>query len=302
MTGRNEACPCGSGNKYKRCCAEADARRPAPPRPLRAPPGSIKSPADIDGMRRAGHLAARVLDEACRAVRPGIMTEDIDRLVHAMTLDAGAYPAPLNYPHPNTDPRNPVIKHKGFPKSVCTSVNDVVCHGIPDQTVLVDGDIVNVDVTCILDGYFGDTSRTVFVGTPSDRARLVTETARESLASAILAVRHGALFYDIGAAIEDVARPRGLSVVEDFTGHGIGRRFHEPPLILHYRSPASRVPMMAGMTFTIEPMINTGTADVIVSTKDHWTARTADGGLSAQFEHTLVVTETGCEILTQLPS
>jgi methionyl aminopeptidase len=303
MVGRNDPCPCGSGLKYKKCCAERDAAsRPAVGR--RPPKGeiSILGPEEIEGMRRAGRVAADILHETCARVKSGVTTNQIDAWVHRMTLDAGAYPAPLNYPHPPTDPRNPVITPRGFPKSVCTSINDVVCHGIPDDDPLREGDIVNIDVTCTLDGYFGDTSRTVYVGTPSDEARRLTETTREALELAISRVRAGALFWEIGDAIEGHAQRRGLSVVRDFTGHGIGRRFHEPPAVLHYRDASMRFAMKAGQCFTIEPMLNLGTHRVRISRADGWTARTVDGKLSAQFEHTVLVTESGGDVLTKAPA
>ncbi len=299
MVGRNEPCPCGSGKKAKKCCIAASAAPPAP-----APRGQdslIKTPEEIAGMRRAGALAGRILHEAASRVVPGITTDQINTWVHEMTLDAGAYPAPLNYPNPHADPRNPRIVGRGFPKSVCTSVNDVVCHGIPGDHVLVDGDIVNVDVTCWLEGFHGDTSVTVLVGEPRQVARELTATCHEALSRAIARVRHGRQFWDLGDTIQNIAEPRGFSVVRDFTGHGIGRGFHEPPVVLHYRDSSTRYPMRAGMCFTIEPMINEGTHRVKVDARDGWTARTADGLLSAQFEHTVLVTETGCEVLTLRP-
>ena len=298
MVGRNEPCPCGSGKKTKKCHPDWDDAA-APPRPSPGP--LIKSPDEIEGMRRAGDLAGRVLHEVASRVKPGVTTNQIDEWTRQLTLDAGAYPAPLNYPHPHTDPRNPRIQPRGFPKSVCTSVNDVVCHGIPDDTSLREGDIVNVDVTCWLDGFHGDTSVTVFVGEPSDDARRLTETCRESLHRAIAIVRDGATFWQIGDVIQSLAESRGFSVVRDFTGHGIGRGFHEPPVVLHYRDFGARYEMRAGMCFTIEPMLNLGTHVVKVDRRDGWTARTADGKLSAQFEHTILVTPTGHEVLTRRP-
>jgi methionyl aminopeptidase len=303
MTGRNDACPCGSGKKFKKCCAGSEAAlaaaqpRLTPQRRFAGP--TIKTQEEIEGVRRAGALAARILREACDRVAPGVTTNQIDQWVRDMTLDAGAYPAPLNYPHPPTDPRSPRIAPRAFPKSVCTSINDVVCHGIPDDTVLREGDIVNVDVTCNLDGFFGDTSLTVYVGDVSEEARRLTETCRESLQGAIARVRDGASFWDIGDAIQALADARGFSVVREFTGHGIGRIFHEPPPVLHYRSSEMKFPMRAGMIFTIEPMLNVGSHRVKMDPRDHWTARTADGSLSAQFEHTILVTQDGAEVLTR---
>lgn len=301
MVGRNEPCPCGSGKKTKKCHPDADAKPVPAPAPRMASTPIVKSADEIEGMRRAGELAGRVLHEVSGRVQAGVTTEQIDRWVHEMTLDAGAYPAPLNYPHPHTDPRNPRILPRGFPKSVCTSINDVVCHGIPGEATLRDGDIVNVDVTCWLDGFHGDTSVTLYVGEPSADARRLTETCREALHRAIAVVRDGATFWDIGDAIQSIAETRGLSVVRDFTGHGIGRGFHEPPVVLHYRDFGARFEMRTGMCFTIEPMLNLGTHRVKVDARDGWTARTADGKLSAQFEHTLLVTPSGCDVLTKRP-
>jgi methionyl aminopeptidase len=196
----------------------------------------------------------------------------------------GAWPAPLNY--------------HGFPKSVCTSVNHVVCHGIPGKEVLKNGDIINVDVTTIYEGFYGDTSATFFVGDVSDEARKVTEVSRKSLELAIAEVREGARLGDIGAAIQEYAEGEGCSVVRAFVGHGIGRQFHEPPQVSHVGKRGTGNRLKAGMVFTIEPMINLGSYEVEVLA-DKWTAVTIDGSLSAQFEHTIVVTKTGCEVLTK---
>ena len=235
-------------------------------------------------MRDAGRLAAETLMAVAEWIRPGVSTDDINRFVHEDTLRKGAQPAPLNY--------------LGFPKSVCTSINEVVCHGIPGPQRLEDGDIINVDVTHIYKGYHGDTSATFYVGTPSEEAMLVTEVSRRSLELAIAEVRPGARLGDIGAAIQEFAEARQCSVVTDFVGHGIGRKFHEEPKVSHTGTRGRGIRLKAGMTFTIEPMINLGVPDVEVL-EDDWTAVTADGKLSAQFEHTLVVTEEGCEVLTQ---
>jgi methionyl aminopeptidase len=243
----------------------------------------IKSPKEIDAMRRACSLAAETLLAAADLIRPGISTDDINRFVHEDTLRRGARPAPLNY--------------HGFPKSVCTSVNEVVCHGIPSSQRLKDGDIINVDVTSIYEGFHGDTSATFYVGQPSAEARHVTETARRSLEIGIGVVRDGARLGDIGAAIQEFAEGEGCSVVRAFVGHGIGRRFHEPPQVSHVGTRGSGLRLRAGMCFTIEPMINVGGYEVDVL-DDGWTVVTRDHSLSAQFEHTLVVTKDGCEVLT----
>lgn len=244
----------------------------------------IKSPREVDDLRVACQMAAETLLLVGEKLRAGMTTDDINDIVHEDTMKRGAYPAPLKY--------------RGFPKSVCTSVNDVVCHGIPGREILRDGDIVNVDVTTLYKGFYGDTSATFYVGTPSPEARHVTEVARKALELGIAEVREGARFGDIGAAIQEYAEAQGCSVVRDFVGHGIGRKFHEDPQVKHYGKRGTGERMKAGMTFTIEPMVNLGRFEVKVDTKDKWTARTIDGKLSAQFEHTLVVTKDGCEVLT----
>lgn len=254
---------------------------------------------DLEKMRAACRLAANILDQACARVEVGTNTEEINAWVHEMTLDAGAYPSPLNYPKGETDPRNPVIKPGGFPKSVCTSINEVVCHGIPKtDDVLQDGDIVNIDVTVTLDGFYGDTSRMVYVGEPSPEARTVVETARECLDLGIKAVRPHGRLVDIGEAIFGHATKLGLGVVREYTGHGIGRVFHAEPQVCHYPNFETDCELLPGMTFTIEPMINAGTWRTQLDHTDQWTVYTLDRRLSAQFEHTIVVTEQGAEILT----
>jgi methionyl aminopeptidase len=244
----------------------------------------IKSPKEIELMRRVCRLAAETLLEVGDKLRPGMTTADIDKIVHEHTLSQGARPAPLHY--------------KGFPKSVCTSVNEIVCHGIPDATVLRNGDIVNVDVTHVYEGFHGDTSATFYVGTPSADARHVVEIARKSLDLGIAEVREGARLGDVGAAIQEYVEAQGCSVVRDFVGHGIGRKFHDAPQVKHYGKRGTGERLRAGMTFTIEPMVNLGGWEVEVDPADKWTVRTADGSLSAQFEHTVLVTRDGVEVLT----
>lgn len=244
----------------------------------------IKSPREIEAMRTVCRLAADTLLRVGPMIRPGITTEDINQFVHADTLAKGAIPAPLNY--------------KGFPKSVCTSINEVVCHGIPSASrVLQEGDIINVDVTHIFDGYHGDTSATFYVGEVSDAARYVTEISRRSLDLAIAEVKPGARLGDLGAAIQEFAEPLGVSVVEAFVGHGIGLKFHDEPHVHHTGKRGTGPRLRPGMTFTIEPMINLGTKHIKILSDD-WTAITRDKKLSAQFEHTVLVTETGVEVLT----
>jgi methionyl aminopeptidase len=229
-------------------------------------------------------MAAETLLLVGEKIRAGMSTEDINTLVHEDTVRRGAYPAPLNY--------------KGFPKSVCTSINNVVCHGIPGAQVLKDGDIVNVDVTTFYKGFYGDTSATFYIGAPSDGARKVTEVCRRALALGIAEVKEGARLGDIGAAIQEYVEGEGCSVVRDFVGHGIGRRFHEDPQVKHYGRRGTGERMRAGMIFTIEPMVNLGRYEVAIDPKDKWTVTTVDGTLSAQFEHTILVTKGGHEVLT----
>lgn len=243
----------------------------------------VKTAREIEIMREVGRLAAESLIAVAEIVRPGLTTDEINQFVHADTLRRGAFPAPLNY--------------LGFPKSVCTSINEVVCHGIPGPQKLESGDIINIDITHKYQGYHGDTSATFYVGEPSEEAKKITEIARRCLELGIQEVRPGARLGDIGAAIQEFAEARGCSVVTDFVGHGIGRKFHEEPKVLHVGTRGRGIRLKPGMTFTIEPMINLGVPDVEIL-DDEWTAITADGKLSAQFEHTVLVTESGCEILT----
>ena len=245
----------------------------------------ISSPKEIEAMRVSCEMAAETLILVGERLRPGMTTEDINTIVHEDTLKRGAYPSPLNY--------------KGFPKSVCTSVNEVVCHGIPGPQVLKDGDIVNVDVTTFYKGFHGDTSATFYVGTPKPEARKCVEAARRALELGIAEVRDGARLGDIGAAIQEYVEAQGCSVVRDFVGHGIGRKFHQEPQVKHFGKRGTGERMKAGMIFTIEPMVNIGRWEVDVDPKDKWTVTTADGSLSAQFEHTVLVTKTGVEVLTK---
>lgn len=243
--------------------------------------------AAFDGMRAAGRLAAEVLDFITPHVVPGVPTEELDALCHDYITKAGAVPAPLNY--------------KGFPKSICTSINHVVCHGIPGPKKLLDGDIVNIDVTVILNGWYGDTSRMYGVGDKVPvKAKRLMDVTYESMMAGIEAVKPGATLGDVGHAIQQVAEAARFSVVRDFCGHGIGDVFHAAPSVLHYGAPGTGPVLAAGMFFTIEPMINTGTWQTKVLA-DGWTAVTRDKGLSAQFEHTIAVTEDGFEIFTQSP-
>ena len=328
----NDPCWCGSGRRYKRCHRIADLdperaaaaqaereelerqsagwvkpgrlspRREVPahiPRPDYAldrhgrpklrEPGRPKDPETIALMRRAGQAAAEVLAAAGAAVRPGITTDELDAVVHEECLRRGGYPSPLGY-------GGAVMP---FPKSVCTSVNEVICHGIPDSTVLADGDIVNADITIYLDGVHGDTNATFLVGDVDEPSRKLVEVTRECLDLGIAAVRPGARVRDIGRAIQDHAEGLGYGVVRAFVGHGIGRSFHSDPQVFHYDNPSARAQLVPGMTFTIEPMITMG-AWQHEMWDDGWTAVTVDRSRTAQFEHTLLVTDDGAEILTAL--
>jgi methionyl aminopeptidase len=240
---------------------------------------------EIEAMRASCEMAAETLLVVGERIKVGMTTEDINTIVHEDTVKRGGFPSPLNY--------------KGFPKSVCTSVNEVVCHGIPGPRVLKDGDIVNVDVTTYYKGFHGDTSATFYIGTPSPDARKAVETARRALDLGIAEVKDGARLGDIGAAIQEYVEAQGCSVVRDFVGHGIGRKFHEPPQVKHFGKRGTGERIKAGMIFTIEPMVNVGRFEVEVDPRDKWTVTTADGSLSAQFEHTVVVTKHGCEVLTK---
>jgi methionyl aminopeptidase len=322
----NDPCHCGSGRKYKRChriadvdparAAAEEARKAAAAReaerfvrpgrvsPRREVPESIarppyandpkgrpgvresaapKDPETIERMRRAGRAAAEVLQAVGAAVRPGVTTDELDALAHEECLRRGGYPSPLGY--------------NGFPKSLCTSVNEVICHGIPDSTVLKDGDIVNLDVTIYLDGVHGDTNATFLVGEVDEDSRRLVAVTRECLDRGIAAVRPGGSVRDIGRAIQAYAEEQGYGVVRAFVGHGIGRAFHSEPQVFHYDNPQARLELVPGMTFTIEPMITMGDWHHEMW-PDGWTAVTRDRSRTAQFEHTLLVTETGAEILT----
>ena len=245
---------------------------------------NIKTPEEIKKMRLSGRLAADVLDIIGPHVQPGISTEELNTLCHEFIVHhQQAIPAPLNY--------------NGFPKSICTSLNHVVCHGIPGKEILKEGDILNIDVTVIKDGFHGDTSKMFFVGTPSDKAESLVRIAKECLFKGISQVKPGNRLGDLGHAIQQHAEKHGYSVVRDYCGHGIGRVFHEEPQVLHYGVPGTGELILPGMTFTIEPMINLGKYHTRLL-KDHWTVVTKDRSLSAQWEHTVLVTLDGVDILT----
>jgi len=312
--GPNDPCWCGSGKKYKKCHRDEEAgsapppragavrpgvvspRRPVPahiPRPDYAESGRPKRMARIADpedrlrrMRRACRAAAEVLAEAGARVAPGVTTEAIDALVHEAYIARGGYPSTLNY--------------LGFPKSLCTSVNEVILHGIPDSRALLAGDVVNLDVTIYLDGMHGDCSATFPVGEVDEASRRLLRVCREAMLRGIEAIRPGRPVSDVGRAIESHAAAHGYGVVKSFCGHGIGEEFHLDPQVLHYYDPRARTPIEEGMFFTVEPMLTMGSPDHVVW-PDGWTAVTVDGRRSAQFEHTVVVTGHGAEILTLGP-
>jgi methionyl aminopeptidase len=247
----------------------------------------IHQEADFVGMRAAGRLAAQCLDMITSHVRPGVTTAELDRICHDFILAHDARPAPLNY--------------RGYPKSICTSINHVVCHGIPGDRRLLDGDILNIDVTVVLDGWHGDTSRMYVAGTASTRARMLMQVTYDAMMHGIEAARPGATLGDIGHAIQTFVEANRFSVVRDFCGHGIGRIFHAPPNVLHFGRRGEGPVLRPGMFFTIEPMVNAGRPEVKVL-DDGWTAVTRDRSLSAQFEHMVGITETGLEIFTLSPA
>ena len=248
---------------------------------------TIYRPEDFAGMREAGRLAAETLDMITPHVRPGVSTATLDRLCHEFITAHGAVPAPLNY--------------RGFPKSICTSINHVVCHGIPGERRLEAGDVLNIDVTVVLNGWHGDTSRMFCAGAPSTRARNLIDVTHAALMHGVRAVRPGATLGDVGHAIQSFVESHRFSVVRDFCGHGIGRRFHEAPNVLHFGKPGDGPVLRPGMFFTIEPMVNAGRPEVKVL-DDGWTAVTRDRSLSAQFEHMVGVTEEGVEVFTLSPA
>ena len=252
----------------------------------------LKSAEDIEKMRTAGRLASEALDFITPYVKPGVTTGQLDKLCHDyMVNEQQTTPAPLNYAPPG---------HRPYPASICTSVNHQVCHGIPGEKLLKHGDIVNIDITVIKDGYHGDTSRMFYVGDPSIQSKRLCEITYESMWRGIQKVKPGARLGDIGHAIQSFAEKAGYSVVREFCGHGIGKKFHEDPQVLHYGKPGTGIELKPGMIFTVEPMINAGKKDIRML-NDGWTVVTADHSLSAQWEHTVLVTDEGFEVLTVSP-
>jgi methionyl aminopeptidase len=282
---RNDTCWCGSGKKYKKCHMDQDIFISNLEKKVgyKIPREVMKTEEQIDGIRKSCKLTHEILDMVGEKIKAGVTTNDINTWVHEYTVQHNAYPAPLGY--------------SGYPKSVCTSINDVICHGIPDDTVLKDGDIVNVDVTCILEGYYGDANRMYIIGNASKEAIDLVRVSKECLQKGIEQVKPYNTLGDIGHAIQEHAESLGYSVVYDYGGHGIGLEFHEEPFVPHIGKKGEGMILLPSMTFTIEPMINIGSPDSEVL-EDDWTAVTVDGSLSSQWEHTILVTETGYEILT----
>jgi methionyl aminopeptidase len=287
---RNDPCFCGSGKKWKKCHAPelpSETFEDKKQRYRKQYGIILKTPKEIAGIKKASQIAAFILDELCKMAKAGVTTNQLNEHAELLHKQHKAIAAPKGYGYPP------------FPKSICTSLNEVICHGIPNDVPLKDGDIMNIDVTSIVDGYYGDCSRMVTIGHISKEARHLVDVTEECLNRAIACVKPGVLISKIGDVIESYAHAKGCSVVHQFVAHGVGCDFHEPPQIPHNKNDV-HIPMEVGMTFTIEPMINLGDREGIIDHHDKWTARTVDGKLSAQCEHTIVVTETGCEILTTL--
>lgn len=285
--GRNDECWCGSGRKYKKCHLETDERLQqlydegfeVPFRRL------LKTPEDIEGIKKSAAVNIGVLDYVAERIGPNTTTGEIDRWVHDYTVEHGAVPAPLDY--------------EGYPKSVCTSVNEVVCHGIPsDDEVLAEGDIVNVDCSTILDGYFSDSSRMFCIGEVAPEKQELVRVTKESLDKALEQVKPWGLIGDVGQAVNDFAKEHGYSVVREFGGHGIGLEFHEDPFVSFVAEAKTGMVLVPGLVFTIEPMINLGAQEIDMSDPNGWTVRTKDGSPTAQWEIQLVVTEGGYELLS----
>lgn len=285
---RNDKCWCGSGIKYKRCHIEFDKKfneleeqgYEVPTRDI------IKNKEQIEGIRKSAKINNGVLDLISNTIREGMSTEEIDRLAYEYIIEHGGIPATLNY--------------EGFPKSICTSVNDEICHGIPSEAVILkNGDIINVDETTILDGYYSDASRMFKIGEVSEEAERLVKVCRECLVKGLEAVKPWGFLGDIGAAIQEYAESNGYSVVREYTGHGVGLAMHEEPSVFHFGKKGTGMILVPGMVFTIEPMINVGSYELFTDEDNGWTAYTTDGSLSAQWEHTILVTEDGIEIISK---
>ncbi|SFD41560.1 methionyl aminopeptidase [Clostridium uliginosum] len=288
FSNRNAKCWCGSGLKYKRCHLEFDEKLESlrlkneivPEREI------IKSPEDIEGIRKSSKINNGVLDLVASKIKAGMSTLEIDKLVYDYTVEHGAIPAPLNF--------------EGFPKSVCTSINNEVCHGIPDEKIILkDGDIVNVDVSTILNGYYSDASRMFMIGNVSEEAKKLVTVAKECMEAGVKAIKPWGHLGDVGAACQEVAHKNGYTIVRALGGHGVGNQFHEDPFVPHIGKKGTDMVLVPGMVLTVEPMVNAGHYEVYVDAENDWTIYTEDDSLSAQWEHTVLITETGVEILAK---
>ena len=287
LIGRNDPCWCGSGHKYKKCHMAFDEKLESFRRKGCIVPSHklIKTPEQVEGIRRSAAINIAVLDYVAQHIREGISTEEIDRWVHEETVRHGGIPAPLNY--------------EGFPKSVCTSINDVVCHGIPNEDeILKEGDIINVDVSTIYNGYYSDSSRMFCIGEVSEEKKKLVQVTKECVELGLEQVKPWNFLGDMAQVINDHAKANGYSVVVDIGGHGVGLEFHEEPFVSYVTRKGTEMLMVPGMVFTIEPMVNMGTCEVYIDDEDGWTVYTEDGKPSAQWEITVAVTETGHEVLT----
>lgn len=285
---RNDECWCGSKQKYKKCHMAFDEKLIAFEKQGYIIPDKslIKTKEQIEAIKESAKINDGALDAVASQIKAGMTTEMINTIVHEYTIAHGAVPAPLGY--------------GGFPKSVCTSINNEICHGIPSsERVLKEGDIINVDVSTIYNGYFSDASRMFMIGEVSEQAKRLVEVAKECLLKGIEAVKPWCCLGDVGEAIESYANAHGYSVVREYGGHGIGLEFHEEPFVAHYRERNERMLIVPGMTFTVEPMINEGCSDLYIDEEDEWTSYTEDGKLSAQWEHMILVTEDGVEIIAK---
>ncbi len=294
MIGRNDECWCGSNKKWKKChyphsgefnSNDTHKGKDLAQEYLQKYDIYVKSQAQITKIKAACKLASKILDQTCAQAQAGVSTQYLNDFAHNLHIEAGAIPAPLHYGKPP------------YPKSICTSLNDVICHGIPNDIPLKEGDILNIDVTCILDGYYGDCSRMVAIGPINKERQLVVDVSYECLMRSIAILKPNIPVCAIGEVIEDYAAAHGCSVVNQFVGHGVGLKFHEGPQIPHHFNN-NQIKLIPGMTFTIEPMINAGVVQAVIDQQDGWTARTADRKASAQWEHTVCITEHGYEILT----
>lgn len=289
MIGRNDVCWCGSNKKWKKChfpvLPQFDEHEKLAKEYFNRYKIFLKTAEQIEKIKKACRLTVHILDLLCKEAKAGVTTNELNAYAEKLHREHDAIAAPLHYGSPP------------FPKSICTSLNEVICHGIPDDVPLKEGDIMNIDVSVILDGFYGDASRMVMIGNVSDERRLVTEVSKECLNRAIQILKPGVLLHEIGDAIEDYAASKKCSVVDQFVGHGVGIYFHEAPQVPHHRN-RSKIPLAPGMIFTIEPMINAGVREAVIDQSNQWVARTRDNKASAQWEHTVLITQEGHEILT----